>query len=76
MVSTRPSHQTAGGSTNVGEVEHVLVTGACGLVGTAVVDRMLADGWRVTATDLSTPANTTAMAKRRPDPTSRSVGPT
>ena len=49
-------------------MEHVLVTGACGLVGTAVVDRMLADGWQVTATDLATPANTAAMARRSEDP--------
>ncbi len=29
---------------------------------------MLADGWRVTATDLPTPTNTAAMARHRPDP--------
>lgn len=46
-------------------MEHVLVTGACGLVGTAVVDRMAADGWQVTATDLDVPANRKLAARRR-----------
>ncbi|WP_223163714.1 NAD-dependent epimerase/dehydratase family protein [Nocardioides humilatus] len=46
-------------------MKHVLVTGACGLVGTAVVDRMAADGWQVTATDLDIPANRKAVARRR-----------
>lgn len=49
-------------------MQHVLVTGACGLVGTAVVDRMLADGWQVTATDLAGPGSRKAMARRRPVP--------
>jgi nucleoside-diphosphate-sugar epimerase len=35
----------------------VLVTGAFGLVGTAVVKQLLADGRRVVATDLDVPAN-------------------
>lgn len=44
------------------------MTGACGLVGTAVVDRMLDDGWQVTATDLPTAANRKAFARRRSVP--------
>jgi nucleoside-diphosphate-sugar epimerase len=46
-------------------VQHVLVTGAGGLVGTAVVDRLLADGWKVTATDLPTAANRKTLARFR-----------
>lgn len=45
-------------------MKHVLVTGAGGLVGTAVVDRMLAAGWRVTATDLPTAENRRSFARR------------
>jgi nucleoside-diphosphate-sugar epimerase len=40
----------------------VLVTGAFGLVGTAVVKRLLADGRRVVATDLDIPANRKSAA--------------
>jgi nucleoside-diphosphate-sugar epimerase len=40
----------------------VLVTGAFGLVGTAVVKQLLTDGRRVAATDLDTPANRKAAA--------------
>jgi nucleoside-diphosphate-sugar epimerase len=46
-------------------VQHVLVTGACGLVGTSVVERMLGDGWKVTATDLPTAANRKTLARFR-----------
>ena len=38
-------------------MEHVLVTGASGLVGRSLVTTLLDDGVRVTATDLSTPDN-------------------
>src|SRR5690242_6270876 len=41
----------------------VLVTGAFGNVGGKVVRRLLADGHRVVATDLGTPANRKAVAK-------------
>lgn len=44
------------------------MTGACGLVGTAVVERMLADGWKVAATDLATAANRKALARYRSVP--------
>ena len=40
----------------------VLVTGAFGLVGTALVKQLLADGRRVAATDLDTPDNRRAAA--------------
>ncbi|CDO06806.1 NAD(P)-dependent oxidoreductase [Mycolicibacterium cosmeticum] len=40
----------------------VLVTGAFGLVGSATVHRLTADGRRVVATDLGTPANRKAAA--------------
>jgi nucleoside-diphosphate-sugar epimerase len=38
------------------ERNSVLVTGAFGLVGSATVKRLVADGWHVVATDLQTPA--------------------
>ncbi|MBV8348662.1 MAG: NAD-dependent epimerase/dehydratase family protein, partial [Mycolicibacterium sp.] len=41
----------------------VLVTGAFGLVGTAVVKQLLADGRRVVATDLDVPANRKSAAE-------------
>lgn len=41
----------------------VLVTGAFGLVGSATVKRLSADGRRVVATDLDVPANRKAAAK-------------
>jgi nucleoside-diphosphate-sugar epimerase len=41
----------------------VLVTGGFGLVGSATVRRLAADGRRVVATDLDTPANRKALAK-------------
>jgi nucleoside-diphosphate-sugar epimerase len=47
------------------EPQTVLVTGAFGLVGTATVERLVADGHRVVATDLKTPAYVEA-AKRLP----------
>lgn len=43
--------------------ETVLVTGGFGLVGTATVRRLAADGRRVVAADLDTPANREAAAK-------------
>ena len=43
--------------------ETVLVTGGFGLVGSATVRRLAADGRRVVATDLDTPANRKAAAK-------------
>ena len=43
--------------------ETVLVTGGFGLVGSATVRRFAADGRRVVATDLDTPANRKAAAK-------------
>lgn len=42
--------------------DHVLVTGGFGLVGTATVEKLVADGRRVTVTDLDTPANREAAA--------------
>ena len=51
----------------------VLVTGAFGLVGTATVKQLVADGQRVVATDLDLPGNRkaaeklTAVQVRRPD---------
>jgi nucleoside-diphosphate-sugar epimerase len=41
----------------------VLVTGGFGLVGSETVQRLAADGRRVVATDLDTPANRKALAK-------------
>jgi NAD(P)-dependent dehydrogenase (short-subunit alcohol dehydrogenase family) len=41
----------------------VLVTGGFGLVGSATVRQLAADGRRVVTTDLDTPANRTALAK-------------
>ena len=41
----------------------VLVTGGFGLVGSATVRRLAADGRRVVATDLDTPANRKAAAE-------------
>jgi nucleoside-diphosphate-sugar epimerase len=43
-------------------VDTVLVTGGFGLVGSATVRRLAADGRRVVATDLDTPANRKALA--------------
>ena len=53
----------------------VLVTGGFGLVGSATVRRLAADGRRVVATDLDTPANRKALAQAAP-PASRHDGPT
>ena len=52
----------------------VLVTGGFGLVGSATVRRLAADGRRVVATDLDTPAN--RKAQRSSPPVSRPDGPT
>ena len=41
----------------------ILVTGSCGLVGSAVVHTLLTRGYAVTATDLDTPANRTTAAR-------------
>jgi nucleoside-diphosphate-sugar epimerase len=46
--------------------ETVLVTGAFGLVGTATVRQLIADGRHVVATDLDTPANRKAAATLLP----------
>ncbi len=48
-------------------MEHVLVTGAFGLVGTQTVRELLAQGARVTATDLDTPANRKTSEQFRDD---------
>ncbi|WP_203337135.1 NAD-dependent epimerase/dehydratase family protein [Nocardioides limicola] len=48
----------------VASTKKILVTGAFGLVGRAVLDRLTADGFDVVATDLDTPGNR-KLAKRR-----------
>src|SRR6202007_1197476 len=48
----------AGGEEQEGRMpERVLVTGACGLVGSATVSRLWKDGIRVAPPDLDTPQN-------------------